>query len=110
MKRYIRVISLIIILAGLFVYFKNKPINYEIDYSLNDYQIHEKYNKNDKYYSFKLVKDEYVFYFAKDISYTSKRKLIKEVNEQVNEDSICLNYKTKKSSLVLGHLKQLLNY
>lgn len=98
MKRYIRVISLIIILVGIFVYYKNKPINYEIDYSFNDYQIHEKYNKNDKYYSFKLVKDEYVFYFAKDISYSSKRKLIKGIDEQVNEDTICLGIKTKNNS------------
>ena len=97
MKRYIRVISLIIILVGLFIYFKNKPVNYELDYSLNDYQIHEKYNKNDKYYSFKLVKDEYVFYFAKDISYSSKRKLITELDEQVNEDTICLGINTKNT-------------
>ena len=52
MKRYIRVISLIIILCGLFIYFKNKPVNYELDYTLNDYKVYEKYNKNDKYYSF----------------------------------------------------------
>ena len=98
MKRYIRVISLIIILVGLFIYFKNKPVNYEIDYSLNDYKVYEKYNKNDKYYSFKLVKDEYVFYFAKDIAYTPKRKLINSLNEEVNDSTICVSISTKDSS------------
>ncbi len=98
MKRYIRVISLIIILGGLFIYFKNKPVNYELDYTLNDYKVYEKYNKNDKYYSFKLIKDEYVFYFAKDISYTSKRKLINGINEEINDNTICLSIDTKNST------------
>ena len=40
MKRYIRVISLIIILCGLFIYFRNKPVNYELDYTLNDYKVY----------------------------------------------------------------------
>ena len=98
MKRYIRVISLIIILSGLFIYFKNKPVNYELDYSLNDYKVYEKYNKNDKYYSFKLIKDEYVFYFAKDIVYSPKRKLIDSIKEEINDKTICLSINTKKSS------------
>ena len=98
MKRYIRVISLIIILCGLFIYFKNKPVNYELDYTLNDYKVYEQYNKNDKYYSFKLIKDEYVFYFAKDIAYTPKRKLINEIKEEVNDNTTCLSISTKDSS------------
>ncbi len=98
MKRYIRVISLIIILCGLFIYFRNKPVNYELDYTLNDYKVYEKYNKNDKYYSFKLVKDEYVFYFAKDIAYSPNRKIIKSLNEEINDSTICLSISTKDSS------------
>ena len=98
MKRYIRVIGLIVILCGLFVYFINKPVNYEIEYTMNDYKVYEKYNKNDKYYSFKLIKDEYVFYFAKDIAYTPKRKLINGLNEEVNDNKVCLSVSTNEDS------------
>ena len=93
--RYIRLISIFIILLGLFLYFKNKPINYEIDYNFNDYSINEKYNKQNDYYSFKLTKNEYIFYFVLEHKYSNKRKLVTNINEEINDDIVCISINTK---------------
>ncbi|MBQ7240886.1 MAG: hypothetical protein IJS56_05560 [Bacilli bacterium] len=98
MKRYIRVISLIIIIAGLLIYNINKPRNYKEEYSLDNYSITEEYHKSDKYYSFKLVKDEYIFYFARNYSFSKKRKLIKSISEEVNDKTVCINVDILKNS------------
>lgn len=94
-KRHIHLISLFIIIISLFIYFKNKPINYDIEYNYNDYKINEKYNKQNDYYSFKLIKNEYVFYFVLNHKYTTKRNLIKNINEETNEDTLCISINTK---------------
>ena len=98
MKRYIRTISLLIIIIGIFVYVINKPKDYKQEYSLNDYKIEEEYHKNDKYYSFKLIKDEYVFYFANNNAYSLNRKLISNINEEVNDDTVCLSITIQKKT------------
>ena len=95
MKKYIRLLIVIIILICIFIYFKNKAINYEIDYVIDDYQVKEKYDKKNKYYSYTVDKDEYTFYFAINHSYLSKRKLVNKVNSINNDDQLCINVETK---------------
>ena len=93
MKKYIRLLSVFIILIGIYVYFQSKAVNYK--YSVDDYLIKEKYDKKNDYYSFTLNKDEYTFYFAIKHSYDSKRKHVNKVNTNNNEDSVCISIETK---------------
>ena len=95
MKKYIRLLSVFIILIGIYVYFQSKAVNYTYEYSVDDYSIKEKYDKKNDYYSFTLDKDEYTFYFAIKHSYDSKRKHVNKVNTTNNEDSVCVSIETK---------------
>lgn len=90
MKKYIAFISLIIILFLGYFYFINKPKNYNTEYTINDYKIVESYNKEKKYYNYTLTKEDMTFNFVSQISYSSKRKLIKNIEEVKNDETLCV--------------------
>lgn len=90
MKKYIAFISFIIISFLCYFYFVNKPKSYEVDYSVKDYQIKEKYDKEKEYYNFSLSKGDLTFNFVSNISYSSNRKIIKDIDAIEKDEAICI--------------------
>lgn len=90
MKKLVIFICFILILGISFFFFMNKPKNYESEYKIDDYNVLEKYDRNTKYYHFIISKDDYKFTFVSNVSYSSKRKLIKKINEESQDEILCV--------------------
>lgn len=91
MKKFVAFISFVIILFLCYLYFVNKPKNYEVEYSVKDYKVVEKFDKEKEYYRYTLSKDDYKFEFISKISYLSKRKLIKDIiEERSDNEGVCI--------------------
>ena len=89
-KRLRNLIFLIIciIIIYLIVYFI--PKNYNFKYKINGFEVLEKYNKDDKLYTFVITKKKKKYEFISDKDYTPNRKLIKKIEEYKNENTSCI--------------------
>ena len=91
MKKFISLIAVFILVVVLIVCLINKERTYMLDYEFNGYKVIEEYDMN--YYTFNLKKDDINLDFAFEHKYSSKRKLIQEI--EVNEDDTNKYYKIK---------------
>lgn len=64
--------------------------SYEIEYTLGDVHILEKFNKQEKTYSFHFQTKEKEFFLIHPYKYIHSKKLIKKVEINEKEDTICL--------------------
>ncbi len=90
MKKLILFLVVIISIIGLFIYTYNKPRGYEISYELDEFNVSEKYDTDDKYYYFKISKDDYVYEYNLDIKYMSARRIIEEIKVTDNDSTKCI--------------------
>ena len=90
-KRYILFLLVICFFVAIFVFITNKPRTYSLSYDMNEFKVLESFNIEDGFYSFKLTKDEYVFYYAINQKYTSRRQLVEKINTKEVDNYLCLN-------------------
>lgn len=93
-KRYIKICLVLILLIGLYLYFTKKPNNYTLEYDKSGYKVVETFDKDKNLYTFKLTKNEYIFYYALNHKYTTKRMIIDKITKkELENDSLCTNIK-----------------
>lgn len=112
MKKLVVLISLLICVFSLFLFFYLRAHDYELEYELNDVSIRETFNKKDNYYqfTFKYEKEEYsIISFDK---YTNKRKLISDIEVKEENGLVCLipESKTISAYTVCSKDKELISY
>lgn len=93
-KRYIYFVIVIVLIIGIYLYYSKRANNYCIEYDKSGYKVVESFNKDNNLYTFKLTKDEYIFYYSLNHKYTSKRMILKSIDEkELDNDVKCLNIK-----------------
>lgn len=96
MKKLITLVSIILILFISFIIWYNTAKEYEITYSVNDYEITERYFKKEKLYKFTAKKEEQIFEWIETHKYQKQRKLIEEITEIKKDEEICISSKGKE--------------
>ncbi|MCI8394310.1 MAG: hypothetical protein HFH86_02370 [Bacilli bacterium] len=76
-----------ILFIVLILYFVLHARNYEKTYQLNEFQIKEQYDKNQKVYTFEVTKEQKTFHFIVEHSYLQKKKLLTKI-DWLEEDNI----------------------
>jgi len=89
-------ISILIVIFSTFIYFVFKPYEYKQEYFINEYKVEEKFNKQDKYYTFTITNGNEKYVYLIENKYSRKRELIQEIQIAKNEDEICILPKSNK--------------
>ena len=99
-KKYKLIIFILILLGGflIFLYFKNRSYDYEKEYSINKYKIIEKYNRDNKYYTFYITNNNVTFPYIIFNKYLKEKELLQEIEEYKNGEEICIIPKSNKLS------------
>ncbi len=90
MKKYICLVAVTVILFSVYLCVYLLPRNYEIVYNVDNFNIKEKYDKNNQYYYFELVKNDKRFEYSFSQEYSSKRKKINHIKEYKKENIYCI--------------------
>lgn len=96
MKRLVYFGLFILGLIILFLFFSNRVKNYEVVYKMNDYEINESFNKNDKSYYFKLSSQDEEYNFVIDKKYSKKREIIDKIDVLEEDNTKCVNITVDK--------------
>lgn len=70
--------------------------NYEMEYTINDVRIIEKFNQKEKIYEFLFQAKDKEFFVAFNHKYIHSKKLIKQIEVKEKENIICLFPKSEK--------------
>lgn len=95
MKKLIILISVIIIFFVFFLIYYLSPRGYERVYDINEIHVIEMFNKEKEYYYFKFSYEKENFEYAVKTKYTTKRKLIYDIEVEKTKEEICLVPKSK---------------
>ena len=100
-KRYKHIILVIVIilLFTLFMYFYLRKTSYELEYTIDDFKILEKYNKDLETYYFNITYQDKTYNLVSLDKYTNKRNLIKEIIATEDNENTCLSFKTTDITL-----------
>ena len=100
-KRYKHIILVIVIilLFTLFMYFYLRKTSYELEYTIDDFKIIEKYNKDLETYYFNITYQDKTYNLVSLDKYTNKRNLIKEIIATEDNENTCLSFKTTDITL-----------
>ena len=82
MKKYLLFIFIIIIFIILYFFFINGVESYSVSYKLNDFNINEQYDKENKYYKFEVIKEDLKIDFVYAGKYTKDRKIVDKINSK----------------------------
>lgn len=91
-KYYAFIIIIIIIVLGYFL-ITSSPSSYELKYKQNGFEIKEIYNSDIDSYSVLLTKDGKDYPFAIKHKYSKKRKIVSNINEIIEDSSVCVSVK-----------------
>ena len=91
-KILILLLGIIAIFFAINVFIKN---DYEITYKINDYEIIEKYYKEDNYYTFTISKEEKKYHIILENNKRYSKKIIEEIEEYQNDNETCIIPKNK---------------
>ena len=89
-------ITIIIVIYSTFIYIVFKPYEYKQEYFINEYKVEEKFNKQDKYYTFTITNGNEKYVYLIENKYSRKRELIQEIEIAKIEDEICILPKSNK--------------
>lgn len=91
MKKLIALILLIILIVCIYVVLRRTPKNYSYEYSIQNYKVQEKFEKNKGIYYFSVIigNDDISFSFEEDYHY--KRKLIKNIKNLSSDNGTCIS-------------------
>lgn len=98
-KKLIVLIISLISIFGLFLFLYLRAHNYEIEYSVNNVAIKETYVKNDSLYKFLLTYKDKNYEVINLNKYSTKRRLITNIDIKENAESICLYLETNHVKL-----------
>lgn len=90
MKKSIYLIIFLVLAFLIYIWIINKPKNYNITYEINSYKIKEEYNKTKKSYYINVFNDDTDYSFYMNKKYSSKRKLVNDIEVIVNDDETCI--------------------
>ena len=99
MKRIIYLVLIIIVIICVYNLVVAKPRSYQLNYKYNDYDVSEKYDAEIGSYTFVFNHEGGHFVFGLNHKYTSKRKLIQNVNEIEEDNASCMNIKVLDTAL-----------
>ena len=88
----------LIFLFILYVLFHSRT--YEVNYTLEDVSVTEKYDKKEQVYRFSLKRNDQEFFTLFEHKYFHSKKLIQDIEVKEKEDTLCLIPKSKKLSFV----------
>ena len=90
---------ILIILVLVFLYLKNRSINYEEEYKVNEFKIKETYNKKENTYIFYVDYKDKTYTFRVINDYVKKHILIDEIAIYKENNEICLHPKIDEFNL-----------
>ena len=90
MKKIIIVCCLVIIFFILFIFLSLRPKNYTLTYTVDGFEITEKYDKDNAYYYFVLKSADFDYDYDLEIKYRSKHELISSVKTLSTDDIYCI--------------------
>lgn len=99
LKKHLLLIIVLLFLFMIFIYFYIRTSEYELEYSISDFNIVERYDKNKKAYYFSVIYDNKHYELTSLDKYTNKRKLINNIEVIENEKNTCLKFDTNDISL-----------
>lgn len=88
-KKFIFIVILIIIIS-LFFYLKFKKYTYEVTYTINNYKILEKYNKETFEYTFIINYQDKIFPYNFANKYIRDKELINDIKLYTNGNETCI--------------------
>lgn len=80
---------LFILIGALLTIFKDKP-DYELEYTVDEYKVTEKYVNDQKYYMFEITYEDEVFFFVDSKIVTGKKELVEEISLYKTDEFTCL--------------------
>ncbi len=95
-KKNVIKLGLILLFIIIVVVLVRLPRNYEKTYEVDGIEINETYNKEMRFYSFKVKVQDEVFTFNKVSKYLNKKSLVKNVSTFQNENDVCVLLEGKK--------------
>lgn len=91
--------SLILVFI-IFLLFLLLPKNYTKNYSVDNIEIEERYNKKEKMYYFTFKKNDLTLDFLSETKYSNDRKLISKIEVIEDNNNFCLIPRSKKINFV----------
>ena len=101
MKRITVLIGLLIVLFSFFLYILFSPKNYRIKYKVNGTEVVENYYKRNKYYLFTINYKTVKYPLKIYNEYTRKRKLVKKITINEEDNIVCLNVNALSKTSIL---------
>lgn len=95
MKKPAVLVIALIILFGLFIYFYLRSVDYELEYTIDDIKVLEKYDKDLSTYYFEVTYKDKTYELVSLAKYNSKRKLIDNIKVDESDTSTCLSFEGK---------------
>ena len=99
-KKNIAILILLIIVIILLTVVLNLPKNYNVEYTVNGYDITEKFYKNSKQYSFIADYDGVQYEYSVKNKYLNKEKLINKVTNYKSDNYTCVYFQSDKLDTV----------
>ena len=97
--KHIILVIIIILLFSLFIFFYLRKTSYELEYTIDDFKILEKYDKELEAYYFSILYKDKTYNLVSLDKYTNKRNLIKEITATEDNEDTCLSFKTSDITL-----------
>lgn len=82
---FLFLLLLFILLYGIF-----RSKSYEVEYTLNEVQIKESFNKKEKFYTFQFQVNDKEFFVLLPHKYIHKQKLVHEIEIKEKENTLCI--------------------
>lgn len=90
MKRLMFFLVFVVIIIGIYAFYIHSARDYSIKYEVDDFEVEESYDKDNKKYTFTIVRDDYEFHFAYETDYSNERKLIDKIKVKESDDYLCV--------------------
>ena len=97
--KHIILVVIIILLFSLFIYFYLRKTSYELEYTIDDFKVLEKYDKELETYYFSIFYKDKTYNLVSLDKYSNKRRLIEEITVTENNEDTCLSFKTTDINL-----------
>lgn len=90
MKKIIKIFLVIIILFIIFLYVYLTPKNYNLEYNIQNINIEEEYDKEDKYYEITFEYNNFEYKYLSFDKYNKRRKIIENIDVYEYKEYTCL--------------------
>ena len=98
-KKLILLITVLILAFVAFLRLNNQAHSYEMDYTINNVKVEEKYDNKDKYYAFTIKYKDIDIELISLNRYSKSRHLITNILISNEDNNTCLKFVTKELNL-----------